>query len=56
MTISIKRTASDKRHGLTVAELEVFKLDIDHAGLHSDTRVKATVGFKGQITSIEAAG
>lgn len=53
-SISIKRFAEDKKAGLTVGELEVFRTDLDHAGIDAAVPLKARVGFRGQITSVEA--
>jgi len=54
MSATIKRTAQDKKAGLSRDELEIFVTDLDHAGVAGEAVVKATIGWRGQIQTIEA--
>lgn len=53
---TIKRTADDKREGLTLDELSSWLTETANAGITPDTSVRVTNGVKGQIKSIEVTG
>lgn len=54
--ITIKRKADSKKFGFCRHDLEDFNREALAAGIPPGAQVKATVGFKGQITSLEVSG
>lgn len=51
--ISIRRTAADKKIGLTVEDLVRFVTELGHAGIDSKTPIKAMTGFRSQLQWLE---
>lgn len=54
--IEIARTATDKKAGMTLADLRAFLAEVDRAGLADASPIKATVGFKSQLQKLTAQG
>lgn len=52
-TRSLKTPAVDPKKGMSLVELDAFLKECDAASIRSIARPKVTVGFKGQIKSIE---
>lgn len=54
--INITVEADDRKAGMSIGDLEGFVREAMAAGVYMNSRVEATVGFRGQLQKISIAG